>query len=199
MTEVHTLRGLVGMTDTPAPLRDSALVLIDCQNTYTEGLMRLDGVERALEQCRILLHRARAAGATVVHIQHDAGPGSPYDVAGHSGRIVDLVAPLAGETVITKAFPSSFEQTSLNAELAARGVRNVVYAGFMTHMCVNSTARAGFNLGYAGTVVAGATATRALPAPDGGVISSADLHRAALAALADLFAVVVPDAAAIAD
>ena len=33
----------------------------------------------------------------------------------------------------------------------------------MTHMCVNSTARDAFNLGYRPTVVASATATRELP------------------------------------
>ena len=47
----------------------------------------------------------------------------------------------------------------LDAELKKLGVKDVVYAGFMTHMCVNSTTRASFNHGYANTVVAGATAT----------------------------------------
>ncbi len=125
-------------------------------------------------------------------------PGSLYDVAGESGRICAAVAPLAGETVITKAYHSSFEKTTLHEELQRRSIQNVVYTGFMTHMCVNSTARVGFNLGYAGTVVANATATRSLPDPSGGVVPSAEVHRAALAALGDLFAIVVKDGAAIA-
>ena len=41
----------------------------------------------------------------------------------------------------------------------------------MTHMCVNSTARGAFNLGYAPTVVAAATATRALPGLGGDPVS----------------------------
>ena len=44
---------------------------------------------------------------------------------------------------------------------------NLVLAGFMTHMCINSTARGAFNLGFAPTVVAAATATRDLPGTDG--------------------------------
>ena len=68
----------------------------------------------------------------------------------------------------------------------------------MTHMCVNSTARSAFNLGFAPTVVAGATATRALPGPDG-TVPAASLHQASLAALSDMFAVVVPDAASVPD
>ena len=108
------------------------------------------------------------------------------------GAIADVVAPAAGETVIVKAYPSSFEQTSLDAELKKRGVTDLVIAGFMTHVCVNSTARAAFNHGYRATVVGNATATRALPNPDGGVVPAATMHTGALAALADIFAIVVP-------
>ena len=61
----------------------------------------------------------------------------------------------------------------------------------MTHMCVNSTARGAFNLGFAPTVVANATATRDLPAPDGSVLGAAELQKASLAMLGDLFAVIV--------
>ena len=69
----------------------------------------------------------------------------------------------------------------------------------MTHMCVNSTARGAFNLGYAPSVVAAATATRSLPGVDGASVPAAALHAASLAGMADLFAVVVPDATAIPD
>ena len=66
-----------------------------------------------------------------------------------------------------------------------------VLAGFMTHMCINSTARGAFNLGYSPTVIASATATRDLPLAGGGEVSAAALQAASLAALGDLFAVVV--------
>ena len=114
-------------------------MLIDCQNTYREGIMQLEGVEPALDECAKLLKRARDAGAPVIHIQHDAGPGSPYDVRAPIGAIANVVAPPPGETVIVKAYPSSFEQTSLDAELKKRGVTDLVIAGFMTHVCANST------------------------------------------------------------
>ena len=64
----------------------------------------------------------------------------------------------------------------------------------MTHMCVNSTARGAFSLGHSPAVVAGATATRALPGADGEPVTAAALQAASLAAIADLFAVVVPKA-----
>jgi nicotinamidase-related amidase len=193
-----TLRDLSGMPAAPASLSDSTLILIDCQNTYTRGVMELDGVAAALDEAARLLERARAAGIPIIHIQHDSGEGSPYDIRAEIGQIVDQVAPRGDEPVIVKAFPNSFVQTELDERLKAASAHNLVLAGFMTHMCVNSTARGAFNLGYSPTVVAGATATRALPGPTG-VVSSDALQAASLAAIADLFAIVVPDTTAIPD
>ena len=159
-----TLRELSSLPVEPVRLADSALVLIDCQNTYTQGVMELEGVQAALDETAALLDRARTAGIPVIHIQHDDGPGSLYDIGGDSGAIVDRVAPRGDEPVIVKQFPNSFVQTDLDERLKALGASNLVLAGFMTHMCVNSTARGAFNLGYAPTVVAAATATRTLAA-----------------------------------
>lgn len=188
-----TLRSLKTMPTTPAPLSKSVLVLIDCQNTYREGVMRLEGVEPALAACAALLARARTVGAPVIHIQHDGGPGSPYDIGARLGAIAEPVAPAAGERVIVKKFPNSFLGTGLDGALKDIGATDLVLAGFMTHMCVNSTARGAFNLGYRPTVVGSATATRGLPNPLGGELTAKAVHDGALTALADLFAVVVPD------
>ncbi len=190
-----TLRELASLPATPAPLTESTLVLIDCQNTYTQGVMELEGVQAALDETALLLERARTAGIPVVHIQHDDGPGSLYDIAGESGAIAAQVAPRGGEPVIVKNYPNSFVETDLEAELKTVGASNLILAGFMTHMCVNSTARGAFNLGFAPTVVAAATATRALPGVAGDSVPAETLQAASLAALSDLFAVVVPGAA----
>ena len=199
MSDLNTLRSLAGLPLAPVSLADSVLVLIDCQNTYTRGVMELEGVEPALDEAATLLERARTAGIPVIHIQHDDGVGSLYDIEGESGAIVDRVAPRDGETVVIKNYPNSFVQTDLDAQLKAIDASNLVLAGFMTHMCVNSTARGAFNLGYAPTVVAAATATRALPVVGGDSVAAAALQAASLAAVADLFAVVVPGASDIPD
>lgn len=186
-----TLRDLVGLGHQAASLKDSALIMIDCQNTYRRGIMQLEGVEPALQEAKKLLEMARDLKIPVIHIQHDAGPGSPYDVRADIGTISVEVAPIDGESVITKQFPNAFIQTELDAQLKTLGVHNIVLAGFMTHMCINSTAHGGFNLGYAPIVVASATATRDLPSSDGSVVPAAAVHAAALAATRDLYAVVV--------
>ncbi len=185
-----TLRDLVGLGQTPGKLADAALILIDCQNTYREGIMALEGVEPALQQAKLLLEKARTLKVPVIHIQHDSGEGTPYDIRSYIGQIADVVAPIAGEDVITKHYPNSFVGTNLDDVLKAHGIKNIVLAGFMTHMCVNSTAHGGFNLGYAPTVVASATATRALPGADGKIIPASQVHAAALAATRDLYAAI---------
>ncbi|MDP4004659.1 cysteine hydrolase family protein [Methylobacterium sp. NEAU K] len=190
MSDLKTLRGLSGLSAEPASLKSAALVLIDLQNTYRDGVLRLSGVEPAIAEAKTLLERARAAGAPVFHIRHNAGPGSPYDVTAEIGQISPEVGPQGDEPVITKAFPSAFVSTDLEEQLKRAGVTDLILAGFMTHMCVNSTARSAFNLGFQPTVVASATATRDLPAPDGSVLPAAQLQAASLAALGDLFAVV---------
>ena len=197
-TPSTTLRELTGLPASPASLRESALVMIDLQNTYTRGVMALENVEPAIDEAAGLLERARSAGIPIVHVQHDAGAGTPYDVRDEIGAIVDRVAPRDGEHRIVKNFPNSFVGTDLEDYLRGVDATNLVLAGFMTHMCVNSTARGAFNAGFAPSVVAAATATRALPGPDGAVPASS-LQSASLAGIADMFAVVVPDANGIPD
>lgn len=188
----QTLRQLAGLPDAPAPLGQSTLIMIDLQNTYTRGVMELQGVQDALDQAEQLLAAAREAGSPVIHVMHDDGPGSPYDITADIGRIVSRVAPRDGEAVVVKNFPDAFVGTDLHQRLAAASAHDLVLAGFMTHMCVNSTARGAFNLGYAPSVVAAATATRDLPGPDGATVPAAALQAASLAAIGDLFGVVVP-------
>ena len=199
MTEARpTLRNLTGMPDAPGGLSRSTLVMVDLQNTYTQGVMELEGVESAIDEAATLLDRARSAGRPVIHIMHDAGEGSPYDVRAEIGAIVDRVAPREGEPVIVKNFPNAFVGTDLDEQLKAIGATDLLLAGFMTHMCINSTARGAFSGGYAPSVVAAATATRALPGP-GGTVDAASLQAASLAAVSDMFGVVVADTAAVPD
>ena len=156
--------------------------------------MKLDGAEKALEEARRLLEAARAAKCPIFHIQHDAGPGTPYDVSAPIGKIAAIVAPHAEEPVLTKNVPSSFTGTDLHERLQKLECKELILAGFMTHMCVSSTARAAFELGYRCTVVGGATATRALPAAgtgDSDVVDAKTLKASSLAEIADMFAVVV--------
>ncbi|MFB7258865.1 isochorismatase family protein [Streptomyces nojiriensis] len=186
-----TLRDLSGLDQGPASAAEATLILIDCQNTYTRGVMELTGWEAALDAAAALLARARAAGAKVIHVVNDGGEGSPYDIRAETGRIHPRVAPVDGEPVVVKTVPNGFVETDLGDHVDAAGHKDVILAGFMTHMCVAFTAEGAFLRGNRPTVVADACATRPLRTPVAEV-SAEQLHHAALATIADLYGVVVP-------
>ena len=190
MTTPKTLLEMSGADLKPPPLSASALVIIDAQNEYLDGKLALPDVRPAVDALARLLAKARAAGAPVVHIQHKGRAGGLFDLDARGGAIIDAAMPASGEHLVQKPLPNAFAQTGLDATLKKLGRTQLVIAGFMTHMCVSSTARAALDLGYKATVAADAAATRDLPDPMGGVISAAALHRAALAELADRFAIV---------
>ena len=197
-TASPSLRDITGMGYGHANLKDSALIMVDCQNTYRRGVMQLTNVEPAIKEAQKLLQMARDLKIPIIHIQHDAGVGTPYDVTAEIGAISSEVAPKNGEAVVVKNYPNAFVATPLEAQLKALGIENVVLAGFMTHMCINSTARGAFNLGFKPTVVASACATRSLTGANGKVIDAQNMHDGALAAIRDLFAVVLDDVNALA-
>lgn len=196
-TASQTLREVTGMGFDYAGLKYSALIMVDCQNTYRQGIMQLTNVEPALIEAQKLLQMARDLNVPIIHIQHDAGVGTPYDVTAEIGAISAEVAPKNGEAVVVKNYPNAFWHTNLEAQLKALGIENVVLAGFMTHVCINSTARSAFNLGFKPTVVASACATRSLVGANGKTIDAQTMHDSALAAVRDLFAVVVDDVASL--
>ena len=92
----------------------------------------------------------------------------------------------------TRPEQGRIDRTDLAERIGPAG-SPLIIAGFMTHMCVSSTARAALDLGYPVIIPGDACATRSLPTPDG-EIAAADVHRAELAALADRFAWVVSTA-----
>jgi len=189
-----TLRELNGLDQTPATLANSTLLLVDYQNTYTQGVMELDGWQPALAAGKELLANARAAGAKVIHIVNDGGEGTPYDIRAEIGSIHPDVAPVDGEPVVVKGAPNAFVNTDLGDQVDAAGNKDVIIAGFMTNMCVTFTTEGAFLRGNRPTVVANACATRPLTTPVAAV-SAEQLHHSALATIGDLYGVVVADVA----
>ena len=192
-TEPKTLLQMAGANPAPPPLSESTVVVIDAQREYTDGKLPLANVQPALAEIGKLLKRARALQIPVIHIVHQGKPGGAFgpDTPGH--EIASPATPAPGEAVVSKSLPNAFASTDLASRLAALKKPNVVLVGFMTHLCVEATARASIDLGFKATVIASATATRPLPDPLGGAALSADeVQRNALAAIADRFATVSP-------
>jgi ureidoacrylate peracid hydrolase len=62
--------------------------------------------------------------------------------------IVDELKPLPGDLVVVKSRYSGFANTTLDAELKARGIRYLFFAGIATNVCVETTLRHAFVLDY---------------------------------------------------
>lgn len=202
MQTPKTLLQFAGVPTHPSPLSRSVLVIVDAQLEYVSGKLPLAGIGDAIAEARRLLDLARARGVPVIHIVQHSEPGRPlFDPATRFTEIVPDLAPVAGEPLIIKRLPNAFAGTALQARLreiaAASGRSEMILAGFMTHMCISATARAALDLGIRTTVVAAATATRDLPDPFGVVVPASVVHQTALAEIADRFAMVVGDTAAL--
>jgi nicotinamidase-related amidase len=197
MTAAKTLLELSGADLAPPKLADACFVLIDLQNEYVSGPLALPDAEAAIANTARLLSRARASGARIVHVAHKGRAGSLFDREAKRGQIVEALAPLAGEPVIEKALPNAFAGTELQQLLVASGRKEIVLAGFMTHMCVSSTARAALDLGFRISIDAKSCATRDLPDGHGGTVPAQTVHDVALAELSDRFAIVVHDSDAL--
>lgn len=187
----QTLRARYGMPAVAElETRHTALVLVDWQDEFFHGGLRLPDAPAALERARALREWARRAGVLVVHVENVGRPGAKLFAPGAPATaVVPELAPRDGELRITKSTGGAFTRTDLDVQLRARGVDTVVVAGLMTHLAVDSTARDATVLGHRVIVVADATATRELPAVDGTLPVPRDVvQRAALASLADRWA-----------
>jgi nicotinamidase-related amidase len=103
------------------------------------------------------------------------------------------VKPLPGETVFQKNFPNCFRETGLLEHLRGAGISNLVIAGMMTHMCVDTTTRAAADLGFACSLAHDACATKAL-AFNGVEVAAGNVQASYMAGLNGLFAKVLPSA-----
>ncbi|WP_394209707.1 cysteine hydrolase family protein [Psychrobacter piscatorii] len=173
-----------------------AIVLIDYQNEYVDGAMPLGQAgAKAIDNARLLLDKARKQDIPIFHItHHGAENGNVFDPLSSNVEIVEQLQPNDGETVIVKNHPNAFYDTQLQSLLSSANKQQIIFAGFMSHMCVSSTARAAFDLGFDSFVCHDACATRDLPSASKEAISAEVMHDTAMAALQDRFSALVTTA-----
>jgi ureidoacrylate peracid hydrolase len=139
-----------------------------------------------IAQIHKALQAARAAGLPIIFFQNGwdpayveaGGPGSPnwhksnalktmrarpelhgqlLSKGGWDYALVDALKPQEGDIVIAKTRYSGFFNSTFDSTLRSRGIRNLVFTGIATNVCVESTLRDGFHLEYFGIVLADAT------------------------------------------
>ncbi len=171
-------------------MKKRAIIVVDLQNEYLPtGKLPLVGIDSALENAGRVIAAARDKGEVLIHVRHEfAQPGAPVFVPGTDGvQIIPAVAPAEGEAVVLKNYPNSFRDTNLKQMLDDQGIEELVVIGAMSHMCIEATSRAAADFGYPVTVVNDACATMNLEF-EGTVVPAAQVHAAAMAALAFAYA-----------
>lgn len=107
----------------------------------------------------------RAQGLPVVHIRHQAtDPASCFHPAAQGYPPLSCAEAQSGEAVFDKRTSSAFASTELAGHLAGHGITDLVVTGAVAGFCVNSTVRAGADLGFRMTVVRDAVIGFGLPA-----------------------------------
>ncbi len=138
----------------------SALLVIDVQHGLFDETPRPFEAEAVIERINILAARARAAGAPVVFIQHEAGD-IEYDSA--NWQLQPGLQVKEGDVKLRKTTPDSFLRTELEALLTSWRTEHVVICGYASEFCVDTTTRRAAALGYPVTLVADAHTTHDKP------------------------------------
>lgn len=158
----------------------TALLVIDVQNDVVADAHERDAVVANIAH---LVGAARAAQVLVVWVQHRD---EDLEAGSEGWQIVPELAPADGEPVVHKSFGDSFEDTDLEAVLAARAVGRVVVTGAQTDQCIRSTLHGALVRGYDTLLVSDAHTTSDLtqwgaPPPEA-VIAHTNLYWAHQAA-----------------
>jgi nicotinamidase-related amidase len=129
--------------------RKTALLLIDLQLGMFNGerLAPIHDGDRLLTNVQAALQQARQRDVPVIFVRHGGPPGHLLEHGSPNWHIHPAIAPAAGETIVDKSTPDSFHDTSLLADLHARGLDQLVIMGAQTELCVDTTCRRAFSLG----------------------------------------------------
>ena len=171
----------------------TALILVDIQNDYFPGgRMELVGITEAGQKAAELLAVFRDSNWPTFHIQHvSARKGATFFLPDTRGiAIHDCIKPHSDEPVIQKFYPNSFRDTALLEELKKAEIGQLVICGAMSHMCIDATVRAAFDLGFKCQLIEDACATRDLEF-GGRTIDARQVHGAFMAALGSAYAEVL--------
>ena len=183
----QSFRQLLGVPPSTASPTDSVLLIIDAQNEYASGHLKVTNAEASGKVIASLLEKYRAANGQIVHILHKTHKDAPiFTPSTPLSEEFDALKAKDGEELIWKVHPGSFAETNLDEVLKSWGIKKVVLTGYMAHVCVSTTARQASQRGYDVLVVQDGIGDRDIPG-----VKGEELTRVTLAELGDVFATVV--------
>ena len=141
-----------------------ALIVIDLQNDYFKnGKMELYNIDTALKNTNRLIEFARNNKYEIFFIKHLANTNkATFFIPNSYGAELYKDLNIQNDKIITKHYPNSFRETKLQKELENLNITSLIICGAMTHMCIDTTVRAGYDLGYNITLAHDACATKDL-------------------------------------
>ena len=165
-----------------------ALIVIDLQNDYfKDGTMELQNIDEVLKQTNKLIQFARKEKYKIYFIQHIATKKeATFFLPNTHGVKLHKDLDIQSDMIIEKNYPNSFRDTNLLKELKKENINDLIVCGAMTHMCIDTTVRAGFDLGYNVELVNDACATKDLFFEDYS-IKVKDVHLSFMSALGGVF------------
>jgi nicotinamidase-related amidase len=128
-----------------------ALIVIDVQNEYVSGNLRIEypNIELSLANIAKAMDAAHAANIPVVVVQHFAAADSPLFARGsQAAELHPLVAERPRDHLIQKAMASAFVGTDLGQWLREREIDTLSVVGYMTQHCDDSTVRQAHHEGW---------------------------------------------------
>lgn len=160
-----------------------ALLVIDVQNEYFPGgALPITHPVGHLEAILKVMDAAHGKMPVVVVQHHFPSDGLPIFRYGSAGwELHAEVARRPRDLLVEKQLPGSFTNTPLESWLRERGIDTVTIAGYMTHMCCDTTAREAVHRGLTVEFLSDATGT--LPISNkAGTVTAEELQRSILCA-----------------
>ncbi len=106
-----------------------------------------------------LIGTARNNRVEVIHVQHDAGPGSGLSAGDETFEIVDEARPEPGEKVFVKTINSCFGNKDFKAYMEQQEDKRVMIVGLQTNYCIDATVKSAFERGFAVIIPEGTNST----------------------------------------
>ncbi len=138
-----------------------ALLVIDIQLEYFDGALPISYPVGHLERILQVMDEANKAKIPVGVIRHhQPDPESPiFRLNSEMWELHPEVDDRPRDILIDKQLPGSFTGTGLNTWLQSFNADTLTIAGYMTHMCCDTTARQAFHRGYRVEFLKDATGT----------------------------------------
>jgi ureidoacrylate peracid hydrolase len=149
----------------------SAVIIIDPQKAFcdSEGFLvkvlhkDVSRIQKSVKRLNSFIEKVRQIGIPIIWVRAAGDnskrrPNQKAMIAKHGGGLrsdddgrdwySEVIKPLESEHIITKYNYDAFSDTDLDLLLRSKGIETLLFTGYLTNICVETSARHGFIKGY---------------------------------------------------